>query len=370
MKCFIVTYYKFNNYGTRLQNYALLKTLESLGVEVNTIYLNDKKSLKIKVKDLMKILVLHLPILTRNQKVRINEKNKKKEFDKFNRELNFKYMDTEELEQHDYSNTIIIAGSDQIWSPNHLNHFPSDRKLFFLNFVPRGKRFAYAPSFGVSEIPENLKEMYTNVFDDFNLISVREDQGKEILSSFTKQEITVVPDPVFLLSMNEWSQLLGFSKGEENNSKYVLVYFLGYPEDSTFENISKYAEKNKCKIINIAGNYFTKTGVNLSPNEFVKCIANATVVFTDSFHACVFSIIMNTPFFVYERNDVKQFSRIETLLSNFNCEDRKISNKSFDKVYRNISTSYATNTAKLEFERNRGRDFLSKLLERGFKNEQ
>ena len=60
------------------------------------------------------------------------------------------------------------------------------------------------------------------------------------------------------------------------------------------------------------------------PVEFVDMIKNAHMIFTDSFHACCFSIIYEKPFWVVSRNSVKKNmnSRINTLLKNLKLETR------------------------------------------------
>ena len=50
---------------------------------------------------------------------------------------------------------------------------------------------------------------------------------------------------------------------------------------------------------------------------------DAKMVFTDSFHGCVFSIIFNKPFWVIG-NDYRGNARFDSLLKLFNLENRRI----------------------------------------------
>lgn len=53
------------------------------------------------------------------------------------------------------------------------------------------------------------------------------------------------------------------------------------------------------------------------PERFVSLLANADCVFTDSFHALSFALILNTPFFVYKRNyahGIDQSPRVKALV--------------------------------------------------------
>ena len=65
---------------------------------------------------------------------------------------------------------------------------------------------------------------------------------------------------------------------------------------------------------------------DVSPKEFIQLICNADIVVTDSFHATVFSIIFQTKFIVFPRNENdKNNTRISTLLSVFGLNDHIIS---------------------------------------------
>ena len=67
---------------------------------------------------------------------------------------------------------------------------------------------------------------------------------------------------------------------------------------------------------------------DITPFEFLYLIKNAEFVFTDSFHASVFSIIFGKCFLTAERassNNNKMSSRIDTLFSTFSCENHRLS---------------------------------------------
>ena len=109
-----------------------------------------------------------------------------------------------------------------------------------------------------------------------------------------------------------------------NGEKYILTYFLG----NTSPVIEKIAKKNNCKIYNL----MDKDNFDLYTSrveEFVYLIEHAQFVATDSFHACVFSILMNTPFLVVDRQEkgmADMTSRIDTLMELFEYQDRYIVN--------------------------------------------
>lgn len=357
MKVYIATYYKYNNYGTRLQNFALCQVLKQYHCEPKTIYL---KSLKEKRNNILKNILVRLPVKSNKREIWINDLKKEKKFREFNKNLNFLNISYKKLCKTDFSNAIAIAGSDQIWSPAHLEKNPEDLKLFFLQFIQREKRYAYAPSFGVSSLSEKESELYKENLNEFNEITVREEAGQKIIKNTINKNVLLMPDPVFLLSKEEWKN---FCSTEQINNNYVVTYFLGEMNNSLEEKIRRYAEKNKCKVYNISGNKFSKNSILASPLEFVNLIANANAVFTDSFHATAFSLIMETPFLVFKRSDVKQFSRIETLLNKYGCQESKIENIEEIQNEANLKPSIDNlNVEIIEMDRKYGKSYIEKLI--------
>lgn len=61
-----------------------------------------------------------------------------------------------------------------------------------------------------------------------------------------------------------------------------------------------------------------------SVESWLQGFRDADLVITDSFHACVFSIIFNKPFFVVG-NKERGLARIQSLLAMFGLEDRFVS---------------------------------------------
>lgn len=315
MKCYIATYYQYDNYGTRLQNYALVKTLENKEIETNTICLVNKKT---KIKNIIKTIFSYFPFSLKCKNWK-NDYKKKKCFKKFNTNLNLIECTKKDLYSKNYENSFAIAGSDQIWSPNHLKNNPQDIDLFFLRFISKDKRFSYAPSFGVSDIELSSSIDFYNNLKEFNKLTIREETGKKIIKKIINEESLVMPDPVFLLNKSEWTKEIGNRVNDKNN--YVALYFLSEQNQSIIKDIEKFAKENECSIKIIMGNTYDRNLLLPNPIEFIEIIKNAEYIFTDSFHASVFSIIFNKKFTVFPRSDVKQISRIENLLNKFECNN-------------------------------------------------
>lgn len=323
MKIGIITITDNNNYGNRLQCYALFKTIKSLGYNVVEIR-NDNKSIELKVKRILKKII----------KISgLKSYKKRKAFKKFNKMINrtkyiIDYNKPKEREKID----IYIVGSDQVWNPK----YERLSNLDILNFETNAKKISYAASFGINILPEESTERLKYI-EKFNYISTREETGRSILKKHANiKNIYVNIDPTLLLPKCEWKKISQQSK-YRFKEKYIFLYFLGGIDTEKYKEIKKFALKEKCEIINILDkkcSYYDS-----GPSEFISLIENAYTVFTDSFHASVFAFIFNKPFVIFDRKEAQTTSsRLNNLISTFKLENRKYNEKEITKE--NISHNY------------------------------
>ena len=319
-KICIVSLYGNFNFGNKLQNYAIQKKSNDLNYYTEILRNSISKSRITKYKSLFKIIAKMKNILNdyifkknyKNKNFKLFEKN----FLKTSKCFTYYNLDNKKLnKKYDY----FIVGSDQVWNPN----FGLKGDLRFLDFAKNKPKIAFSASFGVNSISKELHEEYKNGINNLDYISVREDAGKKIIEELTgRKNVEVLVDPTMLLSKKEWQEI---SKKPINlgNEKYILNYFLGELSDKRKNIINEFAKKMGYKIINILDkdDPFYESG----PSEFVYLEEHAELICTDSFHSCVFGILMETPFIVFDREDKNENmnSRIDTLLSKFKLEDRK-----------------------------------------------
>lgn len=328
------------NYGNRLQNYALEKAIKKLELEVNTIWICSHKEY---AKEKMKKIVF---LFTNKRKYK---------FIKFSdKYINTKYYFSNNI---DSKYNYFIAGSDQVWNYN----FPNFDSNMLLSFANDRKKISYAASFGIDNIIDEKKEIFKGELSKYKYISVREETGKKIVEDITgRKDVEVLVDPTMLLTAEEWDKV---SKKPEQlkKDKYILNYFLGKLSEKRKKEIDKIAEENECEVINILdkNSPFYQTG----PSEFLYLEKNAFLICTDSFHSCVFSILYNRPFIVFEREDnsVSMNSRIETLLNKFQLQDRKYNNKEI--LSEQLKCDYTNAYKILEKEKERANEFLIKSLD-------
>ena len=105
-----------------------------------------------------------------------------------------------------------------------------------------------------------------------------------------------------------------------------------------------------------------KDSCTTGPSEFIDYINSCSIFCTNSFHGAVFSILLEKPFIVYERQGtfLSMYSRINTLLDKFDLNSRKIENIRSNNDIFNIDYSHVPSI--LERERKKSFDYLKEAL--------
>ena len=323
MKIGIMTWYKYYNYGTALQVYAINEKCRDLGYEP---YVIDYEH-RLVSPNLGLIKKIESKIIGYKYKSIDSNQERAMLFEKFlNDKLNFTKKSNTLAELEDLKGAIdaFVCGSDQIWSPLCFD------RHYFLDFVENENiKLAYAPSLGASVIKNTrIKKEISKLASGFKYISVREEKGADIISTLIDKPVRTVLDPTLLLTQQEW--LDRFQIEHNQNKKYVLAYMLGHNEHH-WKTIYKFAEKVglELKIVPVFEKDYQRNGCiskPVGPEDFVELICNAALVLTDSFHGTAFSINFNVPFYVFERFSNKAYnnqnSRIYNVLKLLELEDR------------------------------------------------
>ena len=147
----VITINDFNNYGNRLQCYAVQHYLENMGNEVENIY--NEAAGKNTVINLGKILIRDL----RNFGKRKTIAARKQSFYEFNKHIKFSdyciingRYDKDLNDKYDF----FVTGSDQVWNP-----YDSGRsKIDFLSFASDEKKISFSASIGTAKLPDNAAE--------------------------------------------------------------------------------------------------------------------------------------------------------------------------------------------------------------------
>lgn len=343
----IVTLYHGNhNFGGLLQAYALPVALERyVGILAEQIDYVFKYQEQPKTKDKISLISIinDIGYVFFEKLEKKNLQKRKQVFEQF---MNFIPHSKRSYEYDSISESLnkyteFICGGDQIWNDCQQIRWygKEDSNVFTLQFVPENvKKISYAPSMAVLGLTDEFKLNFSKGINRLDAISLREKRALPVLQELTNKLLTVTVDPVLLLEENDWLKIIRYP---EIGQKYILCYLLG---DSLSQRkaVNMFASKTKCKTItfpHILKNVVRKCDLffgdirdyTSGPREFLGLIKNAEFVITDSFHACVFSMIFKTPFVVFERNKIGEKgnmnSRIYDFLEEYHLEGQLVTEK-------------------------------------------
>lgn len=330
MKIGIITQPLRTNYGGLLQNYALQKVLSALGHEVYTI--NKRHNLEgIYAECCYRVLIFDMKQIIKKFIGRTYNLTSRKhkalrqsciEFVEKNIKTTEAYSNQQELQDivRTYNFEGYVVGSDQVWRPCYSDNIYKDF-LAFCQDKTDIKRIAYAASFGVNdwEFNDEQTKKCRELAKLFDVISVREDSGIELCKEHLGVEAIHVLDPTLLLEKEDYIKLV--TERKEKKSQGNLFYYILDPSEKIEEVIKYLEQKFSFK------SYTTKS----SPTKWLRAFIDAKIVFTDSFHGCVFSIIFNKPFWVIG-NKERGNARFDSLLKIFDLENRRIDVNEINKI--------------------------------------
>ena len=256
-------------------------------------------------------------------------------------------------DEYDY----FVTGSDQVWNP-----YFADLEKLFIKFAPREKRIAYAASISCPEIPSKDLQGFIDGINGMKAISVREQAGAELIEQLTGRKVEVVADPTMLVAAEKWREIARKPSWLKGDEEILTTYFLGKRPD---EVINRLAMEHGLKVVNILDErVFEHYAV--APEEWLWLIDNASLMYTDSFHGTVFSILFRRPFVVTERIGDgcvnKMTSRIDTLLGKFGLEARRGTKNNGYMIANPMSMQYGDVEMVLAEERRKADNYLEGAL--------
>ena len=313
MKIGILSMQKVKNYGSFLQAFALKKTIESFGHEVEFVDIlpgkqlqEYKMTLKWRVIRIMEAYFSFYIIHRRRFWV-----NYKKTFDSF-----FDGLGTEKHTINAYD--CVVIGSDEVFNIAQPATWGYTTHLFG-NISNAKKVISYAGCFGQTSFDfiqrNNLTESITLALKNMSAISVRDYNSKMIVESLLHIAPSVHIDPVLFFDFSE-------NIKEKLERNYILIY--SYPnrikDKKVVKAIKTLAKKHNKKILSIGSFYEWADDVLLPhPFEVLSYFKNADYVITDTFHGAVMSIKYNKQVVVLVRDSNR--NKIEYLLESVKLKE-------------------------------------------------
>lgn len=360
----------YANYGNRLQNYAVQEILKSMGYEVVSIVNsfpvnNEHVSFKKRVVQMCKTspVTQFTKIAQKvrdlvNRRVQSEYKQKKiRAFRTFTHtyinETSYTISDNNVPSDINDQFDFCVTGSDQIWNPSIRFGSPLD----FLTYVSPEKRIAIAPSFGVSHIPPHCKDAYREYLKGMKSLSVREERGAEIIFKLCGRIAEVLVDPTLVLNASEWLAISKPAAAKPRNA-YLLTYFIGDISKKRMIVLRRIAAIKQLEIVQLNSLRDLKR-YDADPAEFIDYIRGAAIVCTDSFHSSIFSMLMERPFVVFNREgkSAVMSSRLDTLLAKFKLQKRRFENIDTDDDFFNADYSHMPDL--LDAERFKFKNYLN-----------
>lgn len=321
MKIGIITVHRAYNYGSVLQCYALQEFLRSLGHEAWVIDYRQQWTAAVYkpfslyyVWHFLKYGNLH-PIVAywRERRERTERLNAAKAvFEPFLNRLQLTRTCRCTLPQ-DFDAYLI--GSDQLWSHACIG---GEDRVFLADFKhPQTSRIiGYAISAGVDSLRKFGAKRLLNIIARFDALSLREQTNAALVAQLTGRRLPVCVDPTLLTDAATWQSMVN---GTWREKDYVAVYQVrhapGRPK-LLYDKAVHLAETLGCEVVDLSATCHTV-------EDFVSVIKYAKYVITTSFHATVFSVIMETPCYAVRLNDGLDVRYID-LLTNLGLKDELV----------------------------------------------
>lgn len=357
MKIAILTQPLRTNYGGILQAYALQTVLRRMGHEVVVINREYNQHLTFlqflaRCASVLKTLILKLffnrkdlvvksplsPFYTASWRgydilpfvgKRINQSSRITSSESLKRHLRVNEYD------------CYIVGSDQVWRPCYSPCITD----YFLKEVPsdtNALKIAYAASFGTDQWEFSDEETLecSRLAKSFDFISVREKSGVTLCEGFLGVDAHHVLDPTMLLSAQDYIRLIDEAQLPKSTSNLFCYILDSNPEsEKIVQSLEREGYRATHAKLSTNPTRNNPRPCQMSVEEWLRGIYEAELVVTDSFHACVFSIIFKKPF-VALGNPLRGNTRFDSLLQMFGLQNRLVLNyESFVENQTQLKTS-------------------------------
>lgn len=347
------------NYGGILQTYALQRILEQMGHEAYTI--NPQRRFPFCTNPIR--------LMWRIGKFQYNT------FTRYIRSLHTSHFINEHIHVLSIKNFEqlnhlgfegYVVGSDQVWRPCYwCATAPIEQAFLAFAQEEEVKRVAYAASFGTDawEYWPGATVNCRKLAQKFNAISVREISGVALCREHLKVEAKHVLDPTMLLQREDYLALICEKKTKKCQGS-LMTYILDCTPEKA--EVIRHIEQLK-KLPAFATN--SRADDECAPlhkrvqpavEQWLRSLRDCQFVITDSFHACVFSILFGKDFLVIG-NKKRGMERFYSLLHLFGLDDRLVEPMNFDYTQLN-PIDWTVVNARLEQLRTTSRQFLQSAL--------
>lgn len=302
----ILTLVGANNIGAYLQAFSMQETLRENGYDTAFGVLPAVSSGN--AKKCGKLGKIKKYLFSRNIKKLLFKGKDAKKYAKARERLSFCKFDAE----NEYER--VVVGSDEVWNlrSRSFYHHPQ----YFGNGIKVKHLVSYAPSVGNMSVDDAQKRGLS--FDKFTAISVRDENGYNIVKAIDGREPVKVLDPTFLVSSFD-----KYITEQSCKKDFIMVYSYGISEDCV-KKVKAFAKKAGLPLYSVGTyNKWCDKNINVDPFEFLWYLKKAKYVVTSTFHGTALSINFNKQFVAFTESSAKLLGVLES----FGLSERNAYNK-------------------------------------------
>lgn len=338
------------NYGNRLQCYAVSRIYSRHGLTSEQLEIAQR----FKLRRTMARIVRKVLGQERINPESMMSEARKAAFARFDSRVQHrKNVRPDSLLINEYD--LFSVGSDQVWNPSQ---YAYNEDWYFLSFARAPQRIALAPSLGVESVKSGDVRRISKGVRGFPKISVRENKGAQIIKECSGRNAAVICDPTLVLDAKEWRAVA--DDYLTPSAPYVFTYLLGGVGESAARILDAVTNLGRLPVVPLSDRQKPEEP-DAGPAEFISLIDNAVHVVTDSFHAAVFSSILQTPLTIVRREGgASMFSRLETLAQTLGIEHKVYGSPEFDL---SRAGDYEGVPEAIERERVKFMDYLESCLD-------
>ena len=247
-----------------------------------------------------------------------------------------------------YGYDLYIIGGDQVWNPDLTYGYCGD---YFGDSFPEKKLcISYAASTGN---PPSAPKAFAGMLRHFQMLAVRESWLVEILRPWCHCPVQSCLDPVLLLNREVWET----HRIPISIQHYTLIFSFQIMTEE-YSTITQEAQKVGSAVVELITHERSAPSAvsfveDYGPREFLSYIRNADLVYTDSYHCVLFSLIFQRPFSVLKHGKSID-ARLSDLFKRLNI---------YPDEY-GVYDSNQLNEKQLEKERSTSISFLCAALEK------
>lgn len=335
MKIGILTHYDVNNQGAQLQLYAMYKHLELMGHEPVVLTYKKNYDFVPELEHRNQITLSSVPYILKNflfaKGIGLTWHNVRKYI------INKRFR-VENLRHSSYALADIdaaIVGADEVLSLEL-----GVNMMMFGHGVNTQYMIAYAPSCGQTDIERidhfHCRNLMASGLSSFIELSARDESTRNIIEILTNRKVPIVCDPAILYQfpLNDYKLP---RKTPKKDYLVVYSYDARFTSREEINAISTFARKHRLKTVSV-GTYHRWCDYNIACNalEWLKCIAEAKAVVTDTFHGTIAAAITERPIAIHYSKQVNS-SKMLDLIKRLGLNDRLLKGITIEELERVFS---------------------------------